>query len=374
VSDESTLIHDARLVDAGKTWEGAWLLVERGRIRDRGQGRDLPPADRRHDARGASIVPGFVDIHCHGGGGHSAEGAADDVRAMARFHRGHGTTALVVSLATAPLPRLRERIERITEVVGTEGVLGIHLEGPFLSTAHRGAHSAALLLPPTPRVIAELLGAAHGSIRQITLAPENASDEVLDLLLEEGVRVAVGHTDADFAQASHAFSRGASILTHAFNGMPGIHHRAPGPVVAACDSADVVLELIADGVHVHPAVIALLFRLAPGRIALVTDAIAAAGAPDGDYPLGDDVARVCAGVARVGDSLAGSTLTMDRAVRVCVAAGVPVAEAIRAATRTPADAIGARDRGGLRPGDVADLVELDDRLEVRRVWIDGVPQ
>lgn len=374
MSDESTLIHDARLVDAGETWEGAWLLIEGGRIRDRGQGRDLPPATHWHDAQGASIVPGFVDIHCHGGGGHAAEGAADDVRAMARFHRGHGTTALVVSLATASLPRLRERIERVTEVVGTEGVLGIHLEGPFLSRVHRGAHTSALLLNPTPRLIAELMAAARGSIVQITLAPEKASDEVLDLLLEAGVRVAVGHTDADFAQASHAFSRGATILTHAFNGMPGIHHRAPGPVVAACDAADVVLELIADGVHVHPAVIALLFRLAPGRIALVTDAIAAAGAPDGDYPLGDGVARVRAGVARVGDSLAGSTLTMDTAVRVCVAAGVPVAEAIRAATRTPADAIGAHDRGGLRPGDVADLVELDDRLEVRRVWVGGVPQ
>ena len=251
-------------------------------------------------------------------------------------------------------------------------ILGAHLEGPFLAAAHRGAHEESLLLEPSLELADRILATAEGTLRQITLAPERTPDPVIDRFLGAGVHVAVGHTSATFAEARGAFARGASILTHTFNGMPGIHHRQPGPVVAAIE-ASATLEIIADGVHVDPAVVALLMSAAPGRVALVTDAITAAGAPDGDYPLGGHVIQVREGIARLGEhgSLAGSTLTLDRAVRVCVDAGVPLESAIRSATAVPARAIGERDRGLLDPGARADLVELDDQLEVLAVWSRG---
>ncbi|WP_375388001.1 N-acetylglucosamine-6-phosphate deacetylase, partial [uncultured Amnibacterium sp.] len=186
------------------------------------------------------------------------------------------------------------------------------------------------------------------------------------------VRVAVGHTTADLATAGAAFDAGASLLTHAFNAMPGLAHRAPGPIGAALERPEVVLELIADGLHVHPVLVAALFRLAPGRVALITDAMAAAGSGDGTYRLGSLEVTVRDGAARLpSGSLAGSTLTLDAAVRTAVAAGVPLPEAVLAATAVPARAIGRPDLGALEAGAPADLVLLSDALEIESVWADG---
>lgn len=367
------VIRNARLVDDGRVTEG-WLLVREGRIAAVGTEEPSVQGVEVIDAGGDLLCPGFVDIHVHGGGGWSAEAGESAIAGMAHFHRAHGTTALVASLATAPWDTLLQRLATIARASHREPrVLGSHLEGPFLDFEHRGAHDPALLRRPTVALVREVLNAADGTLRQVTLAPELADVAVLDALRKAGVRVAVGHTSATMTQAAAAFDRGASILTHAFNGMPGIHHRAPGPVMAAL-RGEATIELIADGVHVDPAVIAMLFALAPGRVALVTDAMAAAGSPDGEYPLGGHVVTVLNGIARLGahGSLAGSTLTLDRAVRVCVEAGVPVAEAIRAATITPARAIGDQARGTLGPGAPADLVLLDAALQVRSVWSGGV--
>lgn len=369
----STLICGARLADADGITDDGWLLLRGGRIVRRGMGDPGIAADRVHNARGRLVCPGFVDIHTHGGGGRSGEGDLDDILDMAAFHRRHGTTSLAVSLATAPWELLVRRVATIRDAARIDDrVLGTHLEGPFLDHAHRGAHDPSLLRRPTAALVTELLDVADGTLRQITLAPEHADDEVLDLLLDAGVRVAVGHTSATSAQAGAAFARGATILTHAFNGMPGIHHRAPGPVMAAALSG-ATLEIIADGVHVDPGVISLAFSLAPGRIALVTDAIAAAGAADGQYPLGGHIVTVHGGIARIGEngSLAGSTLTLDRAIRVCVDAGIGLVAAIAAATRVPAETLGERSRGTLDVGGRADLVELDSALEVTAVWTRG---
>jgi N-acetylglucosamine-6-phosphate deacetylase len=370
---ESVVIHDATLVDDGRVVADGWLRIDGDRITRRGSGAGWPTGLPHHDAGGALIVPGFVDIHSHGGGGFSGEDGLDGMRGMLDFHRSRGTTSMIISLATAPVPELLERLAEIRSLAATDRrVLGAHLEGPFLDDAHRGAHDPSLLLTPTPDLVRQLLEVADGCLRQITIAPEHAEPEVLDLLLEAGVRVAVGHTSATREQAASAYRRGASILTHAFNGMPGIHHRAPGPVVAAIENG-AVLEVIADGAHVDPTLVAMLFQLAPGRVALITDAMAAAGSADGEYRLGSYLVVVTDGIAMLADgsSLAGSTLTLDRAIRVATTAGVPLPEAIRAATQTPTQAIGATDIGSLAVGSFADIVQLDAALQVAAVWSGG---
>lgn len=371
---DTTLIHGARLVDDGTIVENGWLLVDGDSIRRRGVGDTWRGADTVLDAEGALLAPGFVDIHCHGGGGHSSEDGLDAIRGLVGFHRGRGTTSIVVSLATAPFDQMLQRLADIRTACATDDrILGAHLEGPFLDAGHRGAHDETLLLVPTPALVDEILAVAGGCLRQITLAPEHASPEVLDRLLDAGVRIAVGHTSATTAQAADAFDSGASLLTHAFNGMPGIHHREPGPVVAAL-RAGATVELIADGAHVDPAVIPMLFTLAPGRVALITDAMAAAGAADGEYRLAGHTVLVRDGIARVGEngSLAGSTLTLERAVQVAVRAGVAPADVIRAATATPARAIGAASGiGRLTAGSPADLVLLDESFAVTAVWSRG---
>ncbi len=241
---------------------------------------------------------------------------------------------------------------------------------------NRGAHSPAYLLEPSPAAVDALLEASRGSLRQITIAPElpNAF-EAMNVLVEAGVAVGIGHTMADDALAKRAFDLGARILTHAFNAMPGIHHRAPGPVIAAFDDERVTLELILDGKHVHPSVANLAFGAAPGRIALVTDAMAAAGSEDGDYTLGSLNVAVRDGLAmlRGTTTIAGSTLTQDRALRIAMRdAGIAPAAAVEALTLTPARTLGLDHRHGLlAPGFAADAVLLDHAWHVTGVWADG---
>src|SRR5690606_7124782 len=204
------------------------------------------------------------------------------------MHRAHGTTRAVVSFVTAPVDDLVRRVAEVADLMQTDvDIIGSHLEGPFLDPAHHGAHEPALLRDPVAADVRRLLDAGRGTVRQITLAPELPGGvEAIRLIVDAGAVAAVGHTSADAAQAVAAFDAGASILTHAFNAMPGIHHRAPGPVLAAAADRRIVLEAIADNIHLDPAVIKLLFDSAPGRVALVTDAMAAAGSADGEYDLG----------------------------------------------------------------------------------------
>ena len=252
-------------------------------------------------------------------------------------------------------------------------VLGAHLEGPFLDHEFRGAHDPLQLRAADAASVERLLEASGGMLRQITIAPEHpGASEAIARFVDAGVAVAVGHTGADFETTLAAFGAGASILTHAFNGMRGIHHRAPGPVVAAMHADHVTLEIINDGVHVHPDVVRLAFAGAHGRVALVTDAMAAAGAADGSYLLGSLRVVVEGGVARLleGGSIAGSTLTQDAALRRAVVdCGIPLDEAVGAVTVAPAAAIGrAGDLGRLDPGYAADAVLLTPELEVEAVW------
>ena len=266
------------------------------------------------DAAGRTLTPGFVDLHMHGGGGADVSDGPGGLADVLRTHRAHGSTRTVLSLVSASVADLVVTLTALAPVVRRDPLLlGVHLEGPFLSPDNRGAHDPAALTLPTPDAIGALLDAAGGTLAQVTIAPElPGAAEAIAQLVAAGVRVAVGHTTADLATAGAAFDAGASLLTHAFNAMPGLAHREPGPIGAALERPGVVLELIADGLHVHPIVVAALFRLAPGRVALITDAMSAAGFGDGDYRLGPLDVVVRDGAARLADGhLAGHS--RDRA-------------------------------------------------------------
>ena len=319
---------------------------------------------------GAILTPGFIDIHGHGGAGESYDDGPDAIRAARELHRAHGTTRAVVSLVTAPLESMERRAAMVADLVQTDGdILGSHLEGPFLDPQHKGAHDETLLREPDPDAVERLLAAGRGTVRQVTLAPElPGALDAIRRVVESGAAAAVGHTGADLETARAAFDAGATILTHAFNAMPGLAHRDPGPVAAAASDPRVILEVIADGVHLHPEIVRIAFAAAPGRVALVTDAMAAAGHADGRYELGALGVDVVDGVARlaVGGAIAGSTLTQDAALRCAVEAGVPLIEAVGALTTVPARAIGrGDDLGWLSEGFAADAVLLSSALEVR---------
>ena len=382
MSTPTTVIHSARLVSGHDTVTDAWVRFEGDRVAARGIGadwRDAIDADASvTDAAGRTLVPGFIDLHCHGAGGASFEEGADAIARALAVHTAHGTTRSVLSLVTAPVDVLAAHLRTIAAVAASDPrVLGAHLEGPFLDHEFRGAHDPALLRTADPAAVELLLEASAGTLRQVTIAPEHAgAPEAIARFVDAGVAVAVGHTGADFAASLAAFEAGATILTHAFNGMRGIHHRAPGPVVAAMHADHVTLEIINDGVHVHPDVVRLAFSGAPRRVALVTDAMAAAGSDDGVYQLGSLEVIVEGGIARLsqGGSIAGSTLTQDVALRRAVLdSGIAFDEAVGALTVTPAAAIGrAHDLGRLDVGYAADAVLLTDEFAVDAVWGAGV--
>ncbi|QTG81661.1 N-acetylglucosamine-6-phosphate deacetylase [Arthrobacter crystallopoietes] len=378
----STVVHSARRITGGEIVAGAWVLLEGGRISAAGTGSwsatgagQEVAGIREVDAAGAYLVPGFVDMHCHGGGGGSFDDG--DTSRGPLTHLAYGTTSLLGSLVTNPLDRLEATLRRLVADAPGDGTLkGFHLEGPFLAASHCGAHNPSFLAPPTVEAVDRLVEAGGGLLRQVTIAPElDPCFAVIRRLVDHKVAVAVGHTDADYDTARAAFDAGASILTHAFNAMNGLHHRAPGPVAAAFDSPHVTLEVIPDGHHAHDSMLRMAFHAAPGRVALITDAMAAAGCGDGTYHLGSLPVEVNDGVARLphGGPIAGSTLTMDAALRRAVAAGIPLPEAVAAATSVPARATGldGDGAGSLGVRSAADLILLDRNLRPHRIWQAG---
>jgi len=379
-----TLVDQLSLLTARGIERDAWLLVEDGRVVARGGGRapELDGVDRWSVA-GRRVVPGFIDLHVHGGGGATVDDGADAIETALALHRAHGTTRSLVSLVARPLGEMLQSLRTVAALTRRDPlVLGSHLEGPFLSPRRSAAHAPAHLRSPDPATVDALLDAGGGTLAQITIAPElPGALDAIERFAEAGVVVAIGHTEANAVLVHTAVDRGARLLTHTWNAMPGISAREPGPVGAAlgrrsgdADSDSVTLELIADGIHVATEVLALTFAAAPGRIALVTDAMAAAGHRDGQYRLGGVDVSVNESVARAASTgaLAGSTLTLERALQVVIGAGVPDSTAIEALTTTPARVLGLENRlGDLSVGHAADFVVLDDGGEVVEVWADG---
>jgi N-acetylglucosamine-6-phosphate deacetylase len=323
-----------------------------------------------------TLIPGLVDIHNHGGFGHRFDTTdPQDARGAAAYHRGQGSTTVLASIVTAAPGDMVAQTAALAGLAA-EGVIGgIHAEGPFLSEARCGAQDPRYLIDPDTALIDRLLTAANGHLRVMTLAPERPGfGSAAKLLADNGVVVALGHSDAHCAEFREALAPSGfgTLVTHLANGMPPLHHRSPGPVAAALVAAageHAVVELIGDGVHVEPGFAALAFAAARDRVALITDAMQAAGLPDGDYRLGPQQVRVRAGVARIANgSIAGGTSTLLGCLRWTVReCGVPLADAVRAATATPAAAARLTEIGDLSPGRYADILVLGEDLGLRRI-------
>ncbi|MDT7787806.1 MAG: N-acetylglucosamine-6-phosphate deacetylase [Pseudonocardiales bacterium] len=365
---------NGRVVTPGGVLENGWVSVRDGRIAAVGEG--AAPDGPTTDVGGGTIVPGFVDIHCHGGGG-DAFTSSDPVkiRKAASAHRKHGTTTMLASLVSRPVPELADQVSALAELVQEGVVAGIHLEGPFLSAARCGAHDPAILCPPEQTAVTKLLDAGKGTVRMITVAPElEGAVQAVRQLVDNNVLAAIGHTDATEAQVRPAVDAGATVATHLFNGMRPLHHREPGPIGALLDDERVTVELICDLVHLHPTTVRLAAHHAGlKRTVLITDAIAAAGVGDGVYDVGGLEVRVVDGVPTLagGASLAGSTLTMDMAFRNAVnSCGLSLVEAVYASSTRGAELLGL-DTGKLQAGCAADIVVLDAELKPRDVMSKG---
>jgi N-acetylglucosamine-6-phosphate deacetylase len=333
------------------------------------EGDVADPADNGDDY----LLPGFIDLHVHGGAGRDMMEGGDAPHVIARLHARHGTTSLLATTMTAPLDDIDRALTAIGAACGQRGkdearILGVHLEGPYINAGKLGAQ------PPFAREAnmaeVERFG-AQAPLRLITVAPE--IDDHLALvrqLADAGIRVQIGHTNGNYEDGVRALEHGAAGFTHLFNAMPGLHHRDPGMVGAALAHAQYA-EIIPDLLHVHPGAIRTALRCIP-NLYCVTDSTAAAGMPDGQYMLGRQVVHKCMGGVRLADgTLAGSTLTMDQALRNLVSIGLPLADAARRVSTNAADYLGETRRGRIAPGCFADLVVLDRDLKLKAVYIEG---
>lgn len=328
-----------------------------------------------------TLVPGFIDVHIHGSGGRDVmEGTREAIEVVSRFLASHGTTAYLATTVTASPIATIQAVESlgklIPEQTGGARILGLHLEGPFISEKKRGVHPPEHIRPPSTRIFDELAKMSNNQVRVITLAPESPGGlEFIQHIRSKGVVVSLGHSNATCEVARQAIQAGATNATHTFNAMRDFNHREPGILGAVLTDSRVFTELIADGVHVDPTVVEMLLRCKGTRkVLLITDAISAAGMPDGDYQLGSLAVKVSSGVCRsLEGSLAGSTLSQDRALQNIVRwTGMPLEEAIWMLSRNPADSIGvAGFKGSVRAGCDADLVLLDDDLTVQATFCEG---
>ncbi|TWD54945.1 N-acetylglucosamine 6-phosphate deacetylase [Arthrobacter sp. AG367] len=383
-----------RIVTASLDIADGVVAADGGLVTFAGPAQDFPGVLPPDAPAGRILVPGLVDVHCHGAyGSDFSEGDPDGAERAARYLHSRGTTTLLASLVTGEPGDLVRNLEILRELAGLGLIAGSHLEGPFLSGQQCGAHDPVLLLEPDPEVVARMLAAAGPTLASMTLAAElPGASELAALLAARGIIPSLGHTAADHATAAAFLARAAAALdsagnstgrnrptvTHLFNAMPPLHHRSPGPVSASLSAAkagQAVVELIADGVHLAPETVKLVFDLVgPHNITLVTDSMAATGLEDGQYRLGSLSVTVAGGVARVDatGAIAGGTSTLLDVIRSCVAAGVPLRDAVTSASAVPASLLGlSAYAGDLRAGMQADVVVLDQDLNLKAVLRSG---
>jgi N-acetylglucosamine-6-phosphate deacetylase len=368
-----TVLAGARVVLPTGVVDDGRVIVDGTRIAG-----SAPSSAPTLDLSGHWLVPGFVDLHNHGGGGASfTSGTVEEVLRGVHTHRLHGTTTLVASTVTGDMDGLAQRAGLLSELAEQGDIAGIHFEGPFISPCRKGAHSEELLRDPDPAEVRKLIDAARGRASMVTLATELPGGiDSVRLLAEHGVIAAIGHTDATYEQTVEAIDAGATVATHLFNAMPALGHRTPGPIAALLEDERITVELINDGTHLHPAALQLAFHHAGAdRVAFITDAMDAAGFGDGRYRLGPLEVEVSEGVARLveGGSIAGSTLTLDRAFQRAVTVDrLPVEDIVAALSANPARLLGLYDTvGSLEPGKDADLVVLDAEFTLKGVMRRG---
>jgi N-acetylglucosamine-6-phosphate deacetylase len=388
----TTVIHAGRILTPNEEISDGVIIVEGSRITGLGHRDEMrvPPGAIDYVAAGLTVVPGFVDLHIHGAGGHDVmEGNARALDRLTSTVARHGTTSIVATTVTAPIEDTCRSLEGIARYIrshetpdeGAENgklaaeILGIHLEGPFISKARRGVHPADAIAKPSVEVLDQLLEAADGLVRIVTIAPElPGSIEFIEAAVAAKLVVGLGHTDADYDQARAAIQAGARHAVHFYNAMRPFTHRDPGIIGAVLTDPEVTAEIIADLVHVSgPAIQVLIGAKGFDTVLLVSDGVAATGMPDGNYRLGNFEVTLRDGVCRNAEGkLAGSTLTLDRALRNVVALGVPLQDALRMATVLPARRLGlAGKKGIIAVGADADLVALTPDLRVAGVMARG---
>jgi len=382
------LLNTARALTPMAEIPGAGILVRDGVIEAIGPRQDMsvPAGAQEISAVEQTAIPGFVDVHIHGAGGRDVmEGTDEALIVVARTLARHGTTSFVATTVTASPDDTCRSVDGIarfmTQQLQTDNpraeVLGVHYEGPFLNKARRGVHPAEWLQMPSTEILERLLQCASGKARILTIAPELlGAVPCIEAAHTAGVVVAMGHTDATYEEARAAISRGVHHAVHVYNAMRPFSHRDSGVIGAVLTSTEVTAELIADGVHVEEAAMRVLLQAkGPGGVILVSDGISATGMPDGKYYLGNFEVTVSNGVCRNAEGkLAGSTLTLDRALRNIVALGIPLADAVRMLTTNPAKLLGIEfKKGALRTGADADIVLLDQNLQITNVWTRGIP-
>lgn len=380
---ESLLIYNAQLFTPADVWRPGWLLAEGKNIRALGPG-DPPEfepgrVNRRIDAGGKPLLPGFIDVHVHGAMGHEVMDASPDgLREMARYYARHGVTAFLATTWTASRESILAALEAIDEVSGRipggATLMGVHLEGPYLNPAKCGAQDVRLIRRADRREAAEFLDS--GLVRLLALAPEFPENlELIDECVQRGITVSAAHTEAGYAELQTAVQHGLRHVTHCYNAMRGLGHRDIGAVGAVMALPQLNAELIADNIHVHPVAMKILVEVKqPSRVILVTDAIRGTGLPDGDYPIDDRVVTIRDGAVRLPDgTLAGSILTMERALaNILPATGLTLEAAWPMSSLNAARAIGVSSRkGSLEVGKDADLVLLDHDFSVRLTVAEG---
>ncbi|WP_373232481.1 N-acetylglucosamine-6-phosphate deacetylase [Cohnella sp.] len=377
---------NAKIVTPTGVLVTGWIRVKDGIIEEIGTSQDGNQPHLQNlktiNAEGGWVLPGFIDVHVHGGYGHDFMDADEEgLKTITKFHASHGTTSILATTLTASREELTGVLERVSKFMSSampySQVIGVHFEGPFINDKWKGAQNPAYIVPPQVEWLEDWVQQFPGIIKIQTLAPESEGAlEYINKLAENGIVPSCGHTDATYEQIIAAADRGLRHAVHTFNAMSALHHRAPGTVGAVLTDDRIITEVIADGHHVHPACIKLITSAkGANNVILVTDAMAAAGMPDGNYELGGLPVVLSCGVARLNETgnLAGSTLTMINAVRYLVReVGVSLLDASKMASTNPARQLGIGNvTGSLEAGKSADFILLDASLELQHVWIRG---